>query len=357
MSKMVKRILQIGIPVLVLAVIIVSRMNLFSAQAEAPIKGGGGVRGALQVTGMIAEFSESASGIRANGTLLPNEEVELVTEIVGKVRDIYFEEGVSVNKGDLLLKVDDADLQAQLSRAEFQKKLLAEKLERLRILLQRESVSKEAFDQLQTDYNMVEADIELLKVKINRTEIRAPFNGMMGFRYVSQGSYVQSNSKIATITDNSILKIEFTIPEKYVDLRLTGKAISFRVAGIPEDFMAKVYAIDPKVDDKTRTILMRARYQNTNRRLLPGMFASVSLRTGENNSYIQIPTEAVVPEMNGKRMWVVKNGKATSVSVETESRDQKNVEVVSGISVGDTVLTGGLMQLREGMGVKVEFQK
>lgn len=133
-------------------------------------------KGRLPVTGIIAKNSVVAAGFPVNGSLLANEEVDLVAEIVGKVRKIYFQEGVTVKKGQLLLKVDDADLQAQLTRAEFQKKLLAEKLERQRILLKRESISREAFDQLQTDYNMLEADIELLKVKISRTEIRAPFD-------------------------------------------------------------------------------------------------------------------------------------------------------------------------------------
>ena len=177
-------------------------------------------KGRLPVTGIIAKNSVVAAGFPVNGSLLANEEVDLVAEIVGKVRKIYFQEGVAVKKGQLLLKVDDADLQAQLTRAEFQKKLLAEKLERQRILLKRESISREAFDQLQTDYNMLEADIELLKVKISRTEIRAPFDGVMGFRYVSEGSYVQPSSQIARIVDNSTLKYEFNIPEKYADNNL-----------------------------------------------------------------------------------------------------------------------------------------
>ena len=179
-------------------------------------------KGRLPVTGIIAKNSVVAAGFPVNGSLLANEEVDLVAEIVGKVRKIYFQEGVAVKKGQLLLKVDDADLQAQLTRAEFQKKLLAEKLERQRILLKRESISREAFDQLQTDYNMLEADIELLKVKISRTEIRAPFDGVMGFRYVSEGSYVQPSSQIARIVDNSTLKYEFNIPEKYADNNLKG---------------------------------------------------------------------------------------------------------------------------------------
>ena len=267
-------------------------------------------KGRLPVTGIIAKNSVVAAGFPVNGSLLANEEVDLVAEIVGKVRKIYFQEGVAVKKGQLLLKVDDADLQAQLTRAEFQKKLLAEKLERQRILLKRESISREAFDQLQTDYNMLEADIELLKVKISRTEIRAPFDGVMGFRYVSEGSYVQPSSQIARIVDNSTLKYEFNIPEKYADNNLKGQEVFFKVTGNDKLYSAKVYAVDPFIDVKTRMILLRARFRNTNGELMPGMFAKGNLVVGGKTEFIAVPTEAVVPEMDGKRMWIVKNGKA-----------------------------------------------
>lgn len=364
MNKYVKLSVKIGLPVVIGVAILggaLRMMNSGDKTTEAVTGKGGGnnaaARGLLPVTGIIAEYSQSTNGISANGSMLANEAVDLVAEIVGKVRTISFQEGSRVKKGQLLLKVDDADLQAQLSRAEFQQKLLSEKLERQRILLKRESISREAFDQLQTDYNMLEADIELLKVKISRTEIRAPFDGVMGFRYVSEGSYVQPSSQIARIVDNSILKYEFAVPEKYASQTLTGKDIAFRISGHDKVFRAQVYAVDPLIDVKTRMILLRARFQNNNGELMPGMFAKGNLVIDGKNEYIAVPSEAVVPEMEGKRMWMVKNGKAVSVPVETESRSQAFVEVISGIQPGDTVLTGGLMQLREGMVVGVTISK
>lgn len=356
MNKSVKRSLIIGIPIVIIAWILWSYLGEAGGKENVKTQGNTS-RGNLPVTGMIARRSVTASGIPVNGTLLANEEVELVAEIVGKVRKIYFEEGTTVKKGQLLLKVDDADLQAQLDRAEFQKKLLSEKLERQRILLKRESISREAFDQLQTDYNMLEADIELLKVKISRTEIRAPFDGEMGFRYVSEGSYVQPSSQVARIVDNLILKYEFAIPEKYADRNLKGREVYFQPTGSERSYSASVYAVDPLIDVKTRMILLRARVKNQKHELMPGMFAKGNLVLGSKNEFIAVPTEAVVPEMDGKRMWVVRNGKAQSIPVETESRDEKYVEVISGISVGDTILTGGLMQLRDGMGVAVTLKK
>ena len=303
-----------------------------------------------------ASLSTSSNGIPVTGTLVANEEVELVSETAGKVVKIAFEEGTLVKKGTLLVKVDDSDLQAQLARAEFQKELLAAKLERQRILLKRESISVEEFQQLETEYNMNLADIELLKVKIARTEIRAPFDGRMGFRFVSEGSYLQPSTKVSTIVDNSYLKIEFSIPEKYIDLPLVGRKLTFQPSGMEHQIEAEVYAVDPQADVATHTINLRARYRNT-KNLVAGMFVKGELMTAENLKYILVPTEAVVPEMDGKRLWVVKNKKATSVPVQTDSRDSQFVEVTSGIQVGDTVLTGGLMQLREGMIVNVKLNK
>ena len=171
MNKRIKRGLVIIIVLVVLGIIFIPRLGWFSVKSEIPDAVPRKGSGVLTVEGVVAQNSHSSNGIQVVGTMLANEEVELVAEIVGKVRRIYFQEGSYVRKGDLLLKVDDADLQAQLSRAEFQRKLLSEKLERQRILLKRESISREAFDQLQTDYNVLEADIELLKVKISRTEL------------------------------------------------------------------------------------------------------------------------------------------------------------------------------------------
>ena len=167
---------------------------------------------------------------------------------------------------------------------------------------------------------------------------------------------MQSSTKVSSIVDNSYLKIEFSIPEKYIDLPLVGRKLTFQPSGMEHQIEAEVYAVDPQADVATHTINLRARYRNT-KNLVAGMFVKGELMTAENLKYILVPTEAVVPEMDGKRLWVVKNKKATSVPVQTDSRDSQFVEVTSGIQVGDTVLTGGLMQLREGMIVNVKLNK
>ncbi|MGL4292989.1 MAG: efflux RND transporter periplasmic adaptor subunit [Bacteroidales bacterium] len=352
-----KRVFFISLPVLAFGLFLIYRFFFsdpvtIEAKEIVPVKKGGSK---LPVSGMVATAGLNTEGVSAMGTLLANEEVDLVAEITGKVVQICFEEGSRVRKGELLLKVDDSDLQAQLSRAEFQKKLLTEKLERQRILLQRESISREEFDQLQTDYNVLEADIELLKVKISRTEIRAPFDGTMGFRYVSEGSYVQPSSRIARLVDTNVLKFEFTIPERYAAKNLRGRKVMFRVTGKDTKHEALVYAVDPQVDVNTRAILLRARFDNRSGSLYPGMFANGTVILGENQHFIPVPSEAIVPELEGKRLWITRDGRAQSVRVETEGRDNKQGYVVSGVVEGDTILTGGLMQLREGVKVNVKL--
>jgi membrane fusion protein (multidrug efflux system) len=254
----------------------------------------------------------------------------------------------------LLVKINDDDLVAQLERAQYQLNLLTEQLERQRILLEKDAVSRESFDKVQTDYNMVASDISLYKARIEKTEVRASFSGIVGFRYVSEGSFVQPGTKVARLVDNSSLKVEFSIPEKYVSLPLLGNDIAFEVEGFTQTFRAEVYAVDSKVEAKTRTIALRAHYENDRELLFPGMSASVMLITSKSANSIQIPSEAIVPEMNGKSAWIVRDGKAATLPIETGIRNDLMVEVLSGIAAGDTIITTGLMQLRPGIPVQVQ---
>jgi membrane fusion protein, multidrug efflux system len=366
MKKNKRIILWVSIPAVLAIAFFVPRSGIFrvngketgkpgtQSAVQAQKQGGQGAS-LLQVTGIIAKPSYLTNGIHSAGTLLANEEVDIVSKVSGKVTGVFFTEGSAVKEGQLLVKIYDEDLQAQLQRAQIQEKLLSEKLERQRVLLAKDAVSRESFDQLQTDYNVTVADINLLKVKIAETEVRAPFDGVVGFRYVSDGSYVQPSVKIAHLIDYAELKLEFAIPEKYVAQELMGKKVSFTTEGYDEAFMAHVYAIDYRVDEETRTIGLRAKYDNKDRRLVPGMFASVTLITEEKTDAIQVPTESVVPEMNEKRIWLVRNGKAAYTPIVSGSRTDKTVEVLSGITVGDTVITSGLMQLRPNMAVKVSL--
>ncbi|MCP9612048.1 efflux RND transporter periplasmic adaptor subunit [Coprobacter tertius] len=351
-NKIAKRLLKIGVPLLLVGGLIYYKIIYYPSpdQSGSPKKSG---EKSIPVNAYVIKPQKLNDGIQAVGTLMPAEEVDLVAETSGKVTGIFFKEGTRVDKGTLLVKVDDSDLQAQLLRAQYQHKLLSERLERQRILFEKDAVSREEYDQVQTDYNMVEADMELLKVKIAKTELRAPFSGIIGFRNVSLGAYLQNNIIVSHLVDDSRLKIDFSIPEKYASRDLNGAMVKFRTESSDREFSARIYAIDPRVDTKTRTILLRAICENFDKALSPGMFARINLITGRTNKAILIPTQSVVPDMDGKSVWVLRNGKAYSQKVETGQRTEDRIEVISGVMMGDTILISGLMQVREGSSLKL----
>ena len=348
-----RKLIYISLPIL--AILIFGGYKLFLSKsnqtAETQKPGGGGVIAAKLY---VVEPNMLSNGISAIGTLLPNEEVELISEAAGKVVGIYFNEGTSVAIGQLLLKVDDAELQAQLKRAEYQLALTGERLNRQKILLEKDAVSREEFDQVQTDYHILQTDIDLLKTKIAKTEIRAPFAGTIGFRGISLGSYLQLNTIIARLVDQSKLKLEFAIPEKYAATYFSNHKIKFSTEVSPEEFEAVVYAVDPKVDVATRTITVRGLYNNANKKLLAGMFARINLIINQSEKVILIPTEAIVQEMEGKKVWKLSGGKATSQSITTGFRSNNQVEVLTGLQTGDTIMVTGLMQVREGAAIRGE---
>lgn len=308
---------------------------------------------ALPVSVYIASYFDISDGVVRVGSLLPNETVDLASQTSGKVILINFQEGEWVGKGALLVKIDDLDLQAQLTRAEHQFALASERLRRQQILFERDAVSREAFDQAQTDYNLIEADIELLKVRIDRTEIRAPFSGIVGFRTISLGAYLQAGARVATLTDISTLKLEFSIPERNVFQKLEGATAIFTVAGSEKEYFAKVYAIDPVIEGRTRTIGLRALYDNRDGVLRPGMMATIAINPERTAVSLLVPSEAVIPDVEGRTVWLVRNNRAVQVPVQTGTRTADKVEILEGVVRGDTVITSGLLQVRQGQLVEV----
>lgn len=308
----------------------------------------------IPVTVILAQEEEVADGIRAVGSLVPNEEVDIASEVSGKVTEILFKEGSPVQKGQILVKINDDDLQAQLKRYQFQEKTLKENVERQRILFAKEAISQQSYDEVVTQYNMLLADIELLNVKIDKTRIRAPFSGVVGFRFISDGSYIQPGTQIARLVDYNTLKLEFSIPEKYIGLKLIGKQVTFTTEASSDIHKAVIYAMEPRVEDKTRTIILRARYNNTRGQLRPGMSAQqILIPTSQATKVLMVPTEAIVPSLDGKSVWLARGGQAELIPVETGNRTEAQVEVLSGIVPGDSVIVTGLMQLREGARIKV----
>jgi membrane fusion protein, multidrug efflux system len=311
-------------------------------------------RRALNVQSMVIGPEHMVERINSTGTLLPDEEVDLSFEASGKIIEIKFQEGAEVKAGDLLAKINDRHLQAQLLRLQAQRQLAIDREYRQRTLLSRDAISQESYDQVVTELQTLEADILLVEARIAETELRAPFDGTIGLRYVSEGAFANPNTRIARLIKTNPLKLEFSIPERYAGEIEPGFPVSFRLDGYANPFNASVYAVNPQVDVRTRTIVLRAMYPNPGQQLKPGRFATLTLQLSETPDAIAIPTEALIPEMDGDKVFVYRNGQAYAINVRTGLRTENRIQITEGLSFGDTLLTTGVMQLRHGLPVVLD---
>lgn len=329
------------------------RSNTENTPAAVPARAGGS-RQALSVNATILEpqtLNNMFPGIR--GVLLPDEEVNLTFETPGKITRIYFREGSFVNKGALLAKVNDAPLQAELKKLETQMPLAEDRLYRQKTLLEKDAISQETFQSVNTELETLKADIDLVKSRIAQTELRAPFSGFIGLRLVSEGAYASPTVVVAKLTKISPLKIEFSVTENMVDDIKPGTSVAFQVDNDLETYYASVYAVESRLDASTLTLLARARYANPDGKIRPGQSANVMIQLSEIENAVVIPSIASVREMGRDIAYVYNNGAAKEVEIVTGMRTASSVQVISGLSLGDTVLTTGVMQLRQGDPVEI----
>lgn len=354
MNKKKTKYISAGIVVIILILLALPKID-FSKGSDNPNadRGGGGMGGALSVEVIVVEPQPLQDIIFTSGTILANEEIEIRSEINGKIEKIYFNEGRKVQRGDMLIKINDDELQAQLLRTSYRKKLAEDREYRQRILLEKEGISQQDYDVALNELKTFEAEIALIKAQIEKTEIKAPFSGIIGLRYVSEGSYISPTTSIARLQDISRVKVEFSIPERHISMINTGERIKFNIEGSSKSFEGTVYAVEPKIDPTTRTLKMRALCTNTNDEILPGAFARINLTLKEYDDALLVPTESIVPEIGGQKVFVVKDGRAAPVNVETGIRTDKKIQITSGLQPGDSVLTTGLLQVRPGMPLSV----
>ncbi len=351
MTKLTKRLITAIILFILLGLVFYPRLKeYFNAPKKtdmaegAPQRGPGG--GKTSVSVMVIELSSLDDIVKTTGTILANEEVEIRSEISGKITRLYFKEGQYVGKGAILLKINDDDLQAQEKKLEYSKKLAEDNEFRQRRLLEKEAISQREYDISLTSVRTIEADIENIKAQLAKTTLRAPFGGRLGLRYVSEGSYLTPNTRISNLTNTNPAKVEFSVPAKYSDKIKVGSTIEYTTETSDDKHTGRVYAVDPKIDPQTRTLQMRATSPNGSGALLPGAFARIELITGSKGSAIAVPNEAVIPEMNGHKVFLVKGGKATPRMVEVGLRGELNMEILSGLAPGDTLITTGILQVK-----------
>lgn len=298
------------------------------------------------VEGFLVQERAISDKIEVSGSLLPSEQTQIKSEISGRVVTLNIKEGSAVSKGALMVKLFDADLQAQLKKLKVQVAIAKKTKERQSELLKINGISQQEYDMADLNVQTLAVDIESTKIAIAKTEIRAPYSGEVGLRYVSLGASISPSDVITTLRQVSELKLEFSVPEKYAKEIRSGDKVSFKVDGGTKTHEAVVLATENSVEQTTRTLRVRALVKNNSPELVPGVFAKVNLQLGKDNKALMIPTQAVIPTARNKQVILFKNDSAVFTVIETGVRDSVFIQVTSGLQVGDTVLTTGLMVIR-----------
>lgn len=321
------------------------------AAAGGPARSGSGI----PVTGVKLHSVPFSETISANGTLRAEESVEIQTEVNGKIAAINFTEGQRVKAGDILVKIDDSSLQANLRRAQARRELAGFREQRLARLVEEGDVSKQDYDEARGELAVLDAEVDFIRADIKKTEIRAPFDGVAGIRFVSVGAYVNPAARIATLQGITHLKVDFSIPERYAPRVKTGDPVRFTVAGSKQVYTGEVYAVEPRIEVATRSVLLRAICRNPDGSLLPGIFARVEYTVQQSQASLLVPAISILTGLEERHVFVEREGKAQRVKVITGARTTTQVQIVDGLKEGDVVLTSGVQQLRNGAAVKVKL--
>lgn len=339
---------------LVFALIIVLAFVKIKNNKEAAAKmapmGKGGPQ-TLRANGFIVEYSKLSNILSANGNVLAQDEVQLQPEVSGRVTFLNIKEGAIVSKGTLLLKINDADLKAQMYKLNTQQKIAQANVNRLAELIKIKGVSQAEYDAAENTLNNILADIQILKVQIDKTKLRAPFTGKLGLRNISLGAMVTPSTVVASLQNVSQLKMDITVPEKYAGVIHIGDKMQCTVAGIDAPFSASIIAIEPQIDEMTRNLTVRALIQSASSKLMPGAYVKVDLKLKEIPNTILIPSGAIIPDDRFTKVVIADSSKAKLVTVQIGTRTENEVQIIDGLKVGDTVLTSGLLQVKPGMPV------
>jgi len=301
-----------------------------------------------KVDAYIVKPSLLINEISVTGSLLAFEEVTLQNEVAGRVVKLNLPEGKFVRKGTLLVKLFDDDLQATLKKQQSQLAIQEQIYKRQSELLKVSGISQNDYDQTILQVNSIKADIEVQKTLIRKTEVLAPFDGVIGLRKISVGAIVTPATLLSTIRSENKIKLDFSVPEKYGSVVTSGMKVKFTMYNDDSQFEANVIATEEGIDATTRNLKVRAIVNGKSKLLIPGAFANVQLRLSENTNALLIPTQAIIPKEQTKSIIVAQHGKAHFITVLTGIRNASNIEITKGIQPGDTIITSGLLFLKEG---------
>ncbi|HEX2897042.1 MAG TPA: efflux RND transporter periplasmic adaptor subunit [candidate division Zixibacteria bacterium] len=315
---------------------------------------GGSKPAGTPIEAMVIQPQVLHNRIFTTGTLLANEEVELRPEIGGRVTEVHFEEGSKVAKGTLMLKINDSELKANQKRKQIEEKLASDEEQRRKGLLNINGISKEEYERSLNALEVIKAEREIIESQLAKTAIYAPFDGVVGLRQVSEGSYVNSNSLVATMQQIDPMKVEFAVPEKYAGMIKNGLNVMISVGDFPSPLNGTIFAVESKIELSTRTIKARARIANPKQSLIPGSFAKVEINLETISDAIVIPSGAIIPELEGEKVFLYEGGKAKAVPVKTGIRTETGIQIVDGVESQDTLILTGLLQISNGSDVSIK---
>ncbi|WP_162902798.1 efflux RND transporter periplasmic adaptor subunit [Taibaiella koreensis] len=307
----------------------------------------------LRAEAVVVQPTTLDAVYESSGNLLANEAINVYPEVSGRITAIHFREGAPVHKGDLLIQLYDGDIRAQIQKLKVQRQLQVITKERQDELLAINGISKQEYDNTVAQIASIDADVEYNEALLRRLQIKASFDGIIGLRNVSVGAVVTPTTLVTIIQQVNPLKLDFPIPEQYKGVIRTGNVVRFTVTGSRDTMSGQIVAIQPGADATTRTIMMRALVPNAANKLVPGAFANVYLTLDRNSGAIMVPSQSIIPTTRDKKVAVLRGGKAELVTVTTGMREVEDVEILHGLTPGDTVLTTGIMQVKPGVEVKV----
>ena len=315
-------------------------------KSETTAKGKAGPPPPANVEGYIVKVIPVSDKLELPGSIIANEATEIHPEISGRLTYLNATEGKVLGKGTLIAKIYDGDLRAQLNKLSVQLKVQEQTAKRYEELLKINGVSQQEYDMIALQSNNIRADMAIVQSNIMRTEIRAPFAGTLGLKMVSPGAYVTPQTVLTTIRQNSQLKLDFTLPEKFTSQLQPGQLVSFTSEGNAKVYNAKIVATESGISEASRSLSIRALVVNNDGKLLPGSFATVNIGFEPDPNAIMIPSQAIIPQARGKKVAVYRGGMVSFDDVTTGQRDSAMVQITNGLKVGDTIITTGLMSLK-----------
>ena len=306
---------------------------------------------AIQVEAYIVHEQAFNDLLVTTANLLPSESVELKTSIAGQVMRINFKEGQTIRQGQSLVSIDDRQWQAELIGLKAELDTKEKELSRKKALLSIEGSTQQEIDQSNASIATLKANIRKLEINIDLANIKAPFSGTLGMRNFSKGAYLGVGETITTLTKMDELKVDFSLPENFRTSIKVDESVSLIVNN--DTLKAIIYAITPTLNASSRTFNVRAKMAQPATQIMPGTFAEVLIKTDQKDDALLVPTQAVVPEINDQTVYVLKNGIAVKTKVILGSRTATHIDILNGLNANDTIITTGLLQVKDGMPVEI----